>query len=259
MSRSPLLVLALVALYAGRAGAPPPLSGFPSEVRPLSSDAVPENARVWIFGKEPPPLAQLGASATVNGAPVGVSLRAEGCCLVVGELGADLATGDQVRVIVTHAGGDVELQLVPDAPADHVPPTLIEPFVLEELPGALVLGVEGDDDVALAGFLARSDEEVLGAAPPGFVLEVALGARRCAEIVAVDLAGNESAPHEVCTSLPDEDDGPSDDAGPSSDGGGEAPLDTPSCHCAAGRTGPSALSGLLPLALLARSARRNRS
>lgn len=264
VSRSSLLVLvvfAIPALHAARAGAPPPISSFPAEVRPLASDSIPTNTRVWIFGKDPPPLSRLGASATVNGQPAGLSLRQEGCCLVVGELGSEVNVDDDVRVILTHAGGDVDLLFTTTAPADDTPPTLATPFVLDEAPGSLVLGVDGNDDLALAGFLARSGSDVLGAAPPEYVLEVELGERRCAEVVAVDLAGNESEPREVCTTLrPDDEEAPDGGpAAPADAGGADDPDDEASCTCASGGESAPSLLALLSLPILARLMGRRRT
>lgn len=245
MTRSSLAALLVVGLYAADAGAPPPVSGFPAELAPDGTTAVPSNTRLWVFGEDAPPLQQVGATATRGGEILDVALTALGCCVVRAELGAPLAVDDEVSAVVTSAGGDVSATFVVDRGPDETRPYELVATVLDDSPGVLVLGVEGDDDVALAGFFARVAGEIVGAAPLGFTLVATRGDARCVDVVAVDLAGNESDPLEVCSAL-----SPDDDPPPASD----APADDPGFSCAQSRS-PSLWLALV--AALALSRRRS--
>lgn len=238
-SRSPLALLPslscllVVTLYAARAGAPPPLSGFPADLRPTDGTAAPPNARAWIFGKDAPPLAQIGVAVAEGGTPVDVTLAALGCCGVNVTPITPFSDGATVQVTASSAGGELSASFVVAGADDVTAPTLAEPVVLDDSGGALVLGVGGDDDGALAGFLARSGPDVVGAGPPGRVLEATPGPDGCVDVVAVDLAGNESVARRACRApVPD-------DGGVLADGGAE-----PVTGCSQGCGGSGELAAL---------------
>lgn len=192
-----------------------------------------------MFGEDAPSVEQIGGSALLDGAAIGVDLVALGCCGARGELDAAVEVGAEVSVVVTSPGGEVSTNFILHTSDDVIPPTLSSPSVLDDGPDTLVLGVEGDDDVSLAGFLARANGAVVGAGPAGFSLSARRGPQRCVTVVAVDLAGNESEPREVCSELS------SDDAGPGGDDGSD---DIASCASTQAASAP--LWGLL-LALVA--------
>jgi hypothetical protein len=196
-------IVAAAALAATRAGAPPPLSSFPDVIVPpgLSSTAlvVPQNARLWLFGDGAPDAANVGLVVTVDGAVIDDGpLERRGCCLVT--TAPAWSAGSNVHVLASTASAEREVDFVVGAVVDAVSPTLSDVVVLDDSGGALVVGVSGNDDVGLAGFLALDDAgATLSAAPVGRVLIAALpDGAACIDVVAVDLAGHASAPLRSC-------------------------------------------------------------
>ncbi len=250
--RAQPFVLVAAVLCASRAGAPPPLSQFPSALRPDDGATAPPNARIWAFGADAPAVAQVGFAVSVDGAPIDVVTVSMGCCVVVATPATPLVVGDVVSVLVTSAGAEATAAFTVAGVADDVAPTLSTPVVIDAAGGSLILGVAGDDDVDLAGFLARHGDVVVSAATDDVVLEAPVDGLGCVDVVAVDLAGNESPPQTACA--PDDD----ADAGPTPD-----PEPPPSCGAsavapyadAAPRAGAATL-GVLAL-LLARRRRRS--
>ncbi|MCC7383649.1 MAG: hypothetical protein IT384_17545 [Deltaproteobacteria bacterium] len=239
----PAAVFMAVLLFAGPAGAPPPIPNFPASLRPASGNA-PFNTKVWAFGDEAPPLAQIGLALVVGGAPVDLSVAAMGCCAVVGTLG-NARTGSATAVVTT-PGAELRADFTIVGVADSTAPVLTTADLIDASGPRLVIGVLGSDDTALAGFLARVDGEVTGAVSTGYVLEATPGPDGCVSVTPVDLAGNEGAPRVVCAPRPDG--GVESDAG-RADGGGDA--DGGGCACAVSGGESDALLGLLWVAIAA--------
>jgi hypothetical protein len=227
VKKSAFLALLLAALPAG---APPPISPFPAALAPEGSAA--PNARIWAFGEGAPTPEEAGFAVNTAGAPVEGALASIGAGLVFTP-SAPLDDGALVSVLVSSAGGELSATFTVGGPADETPPTLDVAEVIDAPRVTLIIGVEGTDDVGLAGFLAKDGDAVTSAAPPGFVLQAAADDEGCADVVAVDLAGNESEPARVCA--------------PVAPDGGDPPIEPPGCPGCAGD--PSAALLLAPLLL----------
>lgn len=107
--------------------------------------------------------------------------------------------GEEVSWLVTTASGEQEVTFVVGSADDVTTPTLTTAALLDDAGGTLVIGVEGNDDVGLAGFVARDidgAQDIVSAASPDHVLVVEDVA--CVDVRALDLAGLESAPVRVC-------------------------------------------------------------
>lgn len=241
---APLALLAALLLYPRLAFAPPPISAFPASLLPANGVA-PLNTRIWVFGADAPPLAQIGLGLTIDGTPAPLDVEALGCCAVRGTLRA--ARTGSASAVVTSAARDIRTEFSIAAAPDHTAPSLLAADLLDAQ-GRLVIGVRGADDVGLAGFLARGAGEVRGAVSPGFVLTARPDPEGCVAVTAVDLAGNESPAQTVCGPGPDagvaEDGGAADAGGDGAQGG---------CSCTAGSRGPALPWAVLPLLLGVRS------
>jgi len=187
------LAVCPVVLWSGRAGAPPPLGGFPADVLP--HDRAPPNLRLIAFGHPVPRLDEIGASLVVDGTVTAIDVAAFGPDALTLTPRTPLSAGARGVVTVGAGGNDVESVFVVDAAADVVPPVLTVAAVIDDSSG-LVIGVEGSDDVALTGFVARADGAVVGATAPGFVLLAAVDT--CVDVTALDAAGLESAATRLC-------------------------------------------------------------
>lgn len=250
MKRAAVVVTAVCALAATRAGAPPPVGAFPAALVPDAVTA-PLNTKLWAFGRAAPAVDDIGFAVRENDVAVVVTPRALGCCAVV--VDSAFAAGSVVDVLVTTAGAERAARFTVGPIADITPPVLTSAGLIDDSGGGLVVGAEGSDDIGLAGFIARHDRVVV-AGPVDTALVVAN--TRCVDVVAVDLAGLESAPQTVCA--PDEvvDAGPDDnvDAGPDDDDDdvvdagpdGDVDDDVDAGSCASGAGGGS----LIGLALL---------
>lgn len=234
-----LFVVVVSFLCAGRAGAPPPLGGFPAVVAPADGATAPPNARVWAFGADAPPPSSVGVSIDVDGTAASFTKQALGCCGIV--VVPDAALAGTVDVVVAEATASFAIGGAPDETA----PTLDAPAVLDE-GEPMVLGVQGDDDVALAGFLAKHGDAIVSATSTDATLAAPTDADGCVDVVAVDLAGNESAPRRACRAVEPPDAGP-----------GEPP---PGGGCAAsGTTSSTGALCVVALALQAARTRRRRA
>jgi len=203
------------------AGASPPLGAFPATLEPGSGTA-PSNTRFWAFGTDAPPLRDIGFAVSLDGVPVSVQVEAMGCCVVVATRTA--TTSGAAYAVVSSAGIDLSVNFLIGGAVDTTPPVLTSAAVLDT--GLqLIIGTDGNDDLALAGFLARVGTEVRGAAPPRYVLKARPDPEGCVSVTALDLAGNESAPQRVCGQRVDggvHDDAGASDAGVADGGGGSA-------------------------------------
>lgn len=244
---APLAVLALLLLYPRLAFAPPPISAFPASLLPAAGVA-PLNTKIWVFGADAPPLAQIGLGLSIEGTPAPLDVEALGCCAIRGTLRA--ARTGSASAVVTSAARDIRTEFSISAAMDTTPPTLLAADLLDSQ-GRLTIGVRGSDDLGLAGFLARGAGEVRGAVSPGFVLTARPDPAGCVTVTAVDLAGNESPSREVCGASPDA--GVLEDAGVADAGGGGG---QGGCSCATGQPPPALIGALLPLVLVLLRRRR---
>ena len=203
----------VAALWASASGAPPPVGDFPAVLAPDGITA-PKNTMLWAFGRSAPSLDQIGFVASVAGTPLAMTPTSFGCCAVIARPAFVAAT--TVDVLVTTAGAERTARFLVGARDDTTAPTLTLAGLIDSRGGGLVIGAEGNDDTGLAGFIARVGDRVT-AGPVDAALVVSDA--RCAAVVAVDLAGNESAAREVCA--PDE----QTDAGPDPVDGGPDPVD----------------------------------
>ncbi len=234
------LVVIVTLLVATRAGAPPPISSFPAVILPKDGSDPPRNTRYWAFGRDAPPLSSVGMALTVNGGALTLDVTAHGCCLVQGRLAEPLAAADTGLFTVTSPGAELTSTFLVYDHIDVLPPGLADVSVLDFAQGRLVIGVQGNDDHEVAGFLARAPgaDDIVGATPYGYVLEAPAAAGGCVDVSAVDLSGNESNRVAACAPAEGEGEGEGDD------GGG--------CACS-----PAALSpGALALPALYRHRRR---
>jgi MYXO-CTERM domain-containing protein len=134
----------------------------------------------------------------------------------------------QISALVTTSGAELTSQFSTGVSPDDALPTLSTVSILDEQDG-LVLGVDGEDTLGLAGFLARVAGEVVSAGPPDFVLQTTVGLDGCVDVTAVDFAGNESPAQRVCRSV---------DAGtvvPAQDAGAVPPQPRQGCTCSSPR------------------------
>lgn len=237
------LVVIAALLAASRAGAPPPISSFPAVILPRDGSDPPRNTRYWAFGRDAPPLASVGVALTVNGTPLVLDVSAQGCCLVQGRLTDPLNAADTGVFTVSTSGSELTSNFVVYDHIDVLPPGLADVTVLDFAQGRLVIGVQGNDDHEIAGFLARTAgaDDVVGAAPYGYVLEAPATAGACVDVSAVDLSGNESSRVPACAPAEGEGEGEGD-----GDGG---------CACSQSALTPGALA----LAALYRGRRRRSS
>lgn len=241
------LTIALLLLWAGRAGAPPPLGSFPAALAPTDGASAPPNASVWAFGTGAPPPSGVAVVVTADEGPIAGEVARLGCCLLRFSPAAPLVVGTTVDAWVSSPGGERAATFAVGGAADVVSPTLSPPAVLEDAGGRLVLGIEADDDVAVAGALALVGGEVVSGAPGDALLTVDVEAGGCVDVVAIDLAGNESDAREVCaeTSEPGPDGGPGSEPPPFG------------CASSSSSSTPWPLAGLaLGLALARRGRRR---
>ncbi len=243
-----VVVVGCVGLFAARAGAPPPVGNFPAALVP---DAVvtPLNTKLWAFGRGAPALDAVGFAARDNDGAVTLTPLSLGCCAVVAS--GEFVAGSVVDVLVTTAGAERGARFTVGEIDDVAEPLLTSAGIIDSSGGGLVVGAEGSDDVGLAGFIARASSVVV-AGPVDTALIIAN--TRCVDVVAVDFAGNESAPRTVCA--PDEpvvdagpdpviDAGPDPvDAGPDPVDGGDD-VDQPACA-----TGAAGSASLLAFSLL---------
>lgn len=241
---APFALLTALLLYPRLAFAPPPISAFPASLLPATGVA-PLNTRIWVFGADAPPLAQIGLGLTIDGTPAPLDVETLGCCAVRGTLQA--ARTGSASAVVTSAARDIRTEFRITGAPDHTPPNLLAADLLDTQ-GRLVIGVRGVDDVGLAGFLARGAGEVRGAVSPGFVLTARPDDQGCVAVTAVDLAGNESPAQPVCGPGPDA--GVTEDAGPFDAGGGGTEA---GCSCETGSPSSGRPWAVLALMLVART------
>jgi hypothetical protein len=231
--------------------APPPIGGFPASLLPASGSTAPANTLLWAFGTGAPAPAQTDLTLTLDGAPVPLEKRRYGCCTILGARSA--ATSGMASALARGAQNEVPTTFTITATVDTRAPELTSARVLDDDGLRLLIGTEGIDDLGLGAFAARVDGAVVNAVPPGLLLEVRA---RCADIVAVDLAGHESAPQRVCGAIPDAgvpSDGGQADTGATADAGGTPP-DSEGCSTTRGTPGLGLGLGLL-LALRRRRVR----
>jgi len=246
------LAVCPVVLWSGRAGAPPPLGGFPADVLP--HDRAPPNLRLIAFGHPLPRLDEIGASLVVDGTVTAIDVAAFGPDALTLTPRTPLSAGARGVVTVGAGGNDVESVFVVDAADDVVPPTLTVAAVIDDSSG-LVIGVEGSDDVSLTGFVARADGVVVGATAPGFVLLAAVDT--CVDVTALDAAGLESPATRLC---PGEGEGEGEgDEGEGEEGEGEGEGGGGDGEGCASQTASSSSAAALSLLLvLVRFRRRTR-
>ncbi|MCC7072979.1 MAG: hypothetical protein IT383_16775 [Deltaproteobacteria bacterium] len=209
------LVFVAVLLAATRAGAPPPISSFPALILPSDGSDPPRNTRYWAFGRDAPPLSSIGVALSVNGSPLVLDVVALGCCLVQGRLTEPLAAADTGLFTVSSAGSELTSAFVVYDHIDVQPPGLADVSVLDFAQGRLVIGVQGNDDHEVAGYLARAPgaDEIVGATPYGYVLEAPASSGACVDVSAVDLSGNESNRVPACAPAEGEGEGEGDGGG----------------------------------------------
>lgn len=234
-----------------RRGAPrrrsPPLGSFPAAIAPTEGSGPPPGALIWAFGEDAP--ANAGVALLVDPNTVSATTERLGCCVLRITPDVPLQDGDEATVVVSHAGVDAESTFTCAGAADTSAPTLTDATLLDYSGGRLTIGVAGEDDRALAGFLARNDGDVVSAAALNTLLRPPAAPGDCVSVTAVDVVGQQSAPATLCAPADPEpiDAGPRDagdaDAGPGPTPGG--------CDCAGG-----ASMALLPLVSLARRRRR---
>ena len=246
-------VVVVVGLCAARVGAPPPVGDFPAELAPDVVTA-PLNTKLWAFGRAAPVLDAVGFAARENGAALALTPTRLGCCAVVAS--GEFIAGSVVDVLVSTAGAERTARFTVGAADDVVPPALTSVGIIDASGGGLVIGAEGTDDVGLAGFIARHDGVVV-AGPVDKALVIA--GTRCVDVVAVDLAGLESAAREVCAPDESPDAGPDPvDAGPDPVDAGPDPVDDPvdDVSCKSGPRGGVWFCGLVLLLFVRRRSRR---
>ena len=231
--------------------APPPIGGFPASMLPASGSTAPANTLLWAFGTGAPAPAQTDLTLTLDGAPVALEKRRYGCCTILGARTA--TTAGVASALVRGLQNEVPTTFTITATVDTRAPELTSARVLDDDGVRLLIGAEGTDELGLGAFAARVDGAVVNAVPPGLLLEVRA---RCADVVAVDLAGHESAPQRVCGAIPDAgvpSDAGAPDSGTSADAGGDAP-DSEGCTTTPSTPALSLVLGLL-IALRGRRAR----
>ncbi len=249
--RARAVVVGVLLFWAGRAGAPPPLSPFPDRLLPDEASTAPRNTRLWIFGENAPPAAQVGVAVTAAGQPVDVVVTALGTSGFVVEL-APFA-GNALEVFVSSAAGDVDAAIGIGGVADDVDPALLVAAVIDDRAG-LVLGLEGSDDRGLAGFLARRGGVVVGATAFDRLLRVD---GPCVDVSAVDLAGNESPATTLCAG---EGEGEGEAGEGEGEGEGEGDDDVDGgCGCASGPDRAVLALGFLGMLPVLRRGRRRSS
>jgi hypothetical protein len=234
-------VLALAAL--------PPLPPFPTEVRPRDGTTAPANAALFALGNPAPPIDQVGAAATVGGAPVPLDpLEAIGCCIVRARFadGAP-ALGDAVSFTFTSAAGESTAAWIA-GPPDETAPTFTGDLVVidhgqRDDAYEVIVGFQIADDTQVgmitAALAATEGSALVGGSIDGFVLKARVPGQRapgglCLDVVGFDVAENESSPETVCVTV----------AAPA-EGEGEG---EPSCSCVS--SGADAPLGTLSLTFL---------
>ncbi len=235
-----MLALALLAL------ALPPLPPFPSELRPRDGTTAPQNASLYALGDPAPSLDQIGAAATVDGAPASLGDPvAVGCCVVVIPFAAPPAAGAAVSVTVTSAAGE-STSTWTAGPPDHTPPALAQdPVVIDHHAVAvggdpaggedMIVGLEVSDDTQVGMITASlADGTVVGATVDGYTLRAnapVVDGQACVDVTVTDVAGNASAATPVCVAAEPaegEGEGEGDVDGAECEGPGDVPVHVPS-------------------------------
>lgn len=251
------------------ARAVPPTAPFPAAITP-AGPTLPANGRALVFGGALLSLDDIGASATLDGAALPLSLERAGCCSALVRFSEALPVGAEVELFVTAPGGDASAAWTVGEDDDAAPTLdtvevvqvvsatrLVPPMTPAEGPAVvLTLDLSGvADDVEVAALASYDvDGELVTLEPPsGQVWERVLtgapatGEEACVGVEVIDAAGQASRRARVCAALPDG----RDDQGPSAFG----------CAATTTATAPPAagwVAALLAAALLGRRTRAAR-
>jgi hypothetical protein len=181
-------------LLATRSGAPPPLSRFPDVVTPVSGTA-PSNTFVWAFGDPAPAPADVFISARIGNTDVTPVVERATAEFIQWRI-PGMLEGDAVTFRIAYVDAEANGSFTV-GPADTTQPTLSRADLLVTDLMGLTIGVVATDDTAVAGAFGRSvnDNALIAATAVDRLLIVDDG---CANVTAVDLAGNESAVNVVC-------------------------------------------------------------